>query len=98
HQHSTPFPTRRSSDLVQETTGLKQVSKFRGHPRGTAALAFSPDGKLLAERGGDGTIRLYDPEKGTELRQLAVHAANTPLPAGVVDRKSTRLNSSHQIS
>src|SRR2546430_4029556 len=54
--------------------------------RSVRAVAFSPDGRLLASGSYDRTIKLWDPITGAVRRTLE-------------DRKSTRLNSSHsQIS
>ena len=42
-------------------------SNLKGHTKALDALAWSPDGRLLASQGLDGTIRLWDPFQGTEL-------------------------------
>jgi dipeptidyl aminopeptidase/acylaminoacyl peptidase len=47
-----------------------------GSARGTAALAFSPDGKVLAARGSDNSIRLFDVAKGSEVRQITAQPAS----------------------
>ncbi len=36
-----------------------------GHPGEVTAMSYRPDGKVLASAGHDGTIRLWDEEKGT---------------------------------
>jgi RNA polymerase sigma factor (sigma-70 family) len=69
--------------LLEAATG-KELHKLQGHQNGTAALAFSADGKLLASRGnGDNTIRLYDVAKGNDLRQIAI-APDDVNKAGVI--------------
>lgn len=39
-----------------------------GHSSFVSAVAFSPDGKILASSGLDGVIKLWDLSTGTELR------------------------------
>jgi WD40 repeat protein len=45
------------------------------------AVAYSPDGTLLAAGGADNTIRLLDPATGKEVRRLAGHQPRTFRPA-----------------
>src|SRR5207244_12627406 len=88
------FPTRRSSDL------------FWGRPQGTTGPP-SVDGKQFAELNPDLASHTFAiPELGVSvpLKGVADNAKNqcsvapcTLSEAHTTDRKSTRLNSSHQI-
>jgi WD40 repeat protein/mono/diheme cytochrome c family protein len=51
--------------------GVKPVSKFEVPQAGVYAVAFSPDGKVLAAAGADGIIRLVNPESGSPIREFA---------------------------
>jgi WD40 repeat protein len=58
--------------LVDVVSG-KEVHQVKGHANGPVALAFAPNGKVLASRGGsDNTIRLHDTVKGAMLREIAL--------------------------
>jgi WD40 repeat protein len=63
-----------------------ELHKLKGHTNGTAALAFAPNGNILASRGAvDGTIRLHDVASGGELKTITINNAN-PMgnPGGAV--------------
>jgi WD40 repeat protein len=56
-----------------ETTTGKEVFAQRGDKIVTSDLAFSPDGRLLAEGSRDGLVRVRDSQTGRILRSLQSH-------------------------
>jgi WD40 repeat protein len=46
------------------------VRRLAGHTRGVRCTAFSPDGRLLLSGAGDGTMRLWDVDAGTQLKEF----------------------------
>jgi WD40 repeat protein len=68
---------------VVDVASGKELHKLKGHANGTAALAFSPDGKVLGSRGSfDGKIRLFDTVKGHELREISPGGNAAPANPG----------------
>jgi WD40 repeat protein len=45
-------------------------ASLRGHTDAVEGVAFSPDGKLMASGGRDGTLRLWGPASGKEVARL----------------------------
>jgi WD40 repeat protein len=55
----------------------KEVRKLPGSPGGLGALAFAPDGKVLAKAGAnDRAVVLYETASGTELGRLSVRRSH----------------------
>jgi WD40 repeat protein len=79
----TPAPADLYGDPMPPGA-LKRLGTLRFRYAATA-IAYSPDGKLLAAGGADNQIRLFDAATGRETRRLAGHQARTFSP--VQDKK-----------
>src|SRR5262249_33299933 len=69
-----------------DVTTSRELGRFQA-PAGTGAVAFSPDGRLVALANADATIRLHDTATGKELRQLKGHTNGTAALAFSADGK-----------
>jgi len=52
------------------------VRRLTGHTDAVAAIAFAPDGSMFATGSEDGTVCLWNPQTGKELRRLKVADLN----------------------
>ena len=51
--------------------GVKQIASVKVPQGGIYTLSFRPDGKILAAAGGDGIVRLINPETGVIVKEFA---------------------------
>jgi len=68
---------------VWDATGAPDCRVLAGHPFGTLALAFSPDGKVLASSGRNGEVCLWDPS-GSRIRMLDAHSRSSRRSSGAL--------------
>ena len=51
--------------------GVKQIANVKIRQSGIYAVAFRPDGKILAAAGADGFVRFFNPENGSLVKEFA---------------------------
>jgi len=61
----------RAVRLWDVRTREQRGAPLLGHEALITWVAFSPDGSMLASSSQDGTVRIWDPQTGAELRALA---------------------------
>jgi WD40 repeat protein len=73
---------------ILDVATTKEVRELLGHISDVHAVAWSADGRLLATGGADGTVRVWNPATGDELRVIR-HGA--PVYAVAFNRDGGRL-------
>src|ERR1700733_3301151 len=58
-----------------QSPDLPEVFAQTGHSQGVIALAYSPDGSILASGGGDNAVKLWDVASEREIRTIGPNLA-----------------------
>lgn len=69
------FDTSAARDaLLTKTQAVPRLERFlHGNTEGVRAVAYSPDGRLIATGGNDNTVRLWNAETGAPFGEVARH-------------------------
>ncbi len=72
---------------IWDAANGKEITTLKGHTGWVNAVAFSPDGVLLASASCDKTVRFWDAKSGREVRVLKGHAGSVVCLAFSADGK-----------
>ena len=72
-QRPGPVPSPTTAQIPEAEGVSQHTNILTGHTAAVHGVAFSPDGRLLASCGLDGTVQLWDPASGEHRRTLTGH-------------------------
>jgi WD40 repeat protein/mono/diheme cytochrome c family protein len=64
-------PQEKTSLEDYHKAGVKRIANVKVRQGGVYSVSFRPDGKILAAAGGDGIVRLINPESGAIVKEFA---------------------------
>ncbi|MFO0893120.1 MAG: c-type cytochrome domain-containing protein [Isosphaeraceae bacterium] len=64
-------PQENAAVAAYHKAGVKEIARVKVSQGGVYTVAFRPDGKILAAAGGDGIVRLINPESGSIVKEFA---------------------------
>jgi WD40 repeat protein len=73
---------------IWEASSGRELRRFTGQHNTIRAVAFAPDGKMLASSGNGGTLQLWDMQTGREIRRVPGLSGLLPPVAFAPDGKS----------
>jgi WD40 repeat protein len=99
HQERSSLFVKPGDRVVFEgwATGWKLLPAFPEFPTSVCALAWAPDGKILASASDDGFLQLWDSAADRELAILARDRADVTCLAFSPDGKTLALNHGRQV-
>lgn len=74
--HSRPWSVPAERALGDALSKLSELARLEGHTASVLAVAVTRDGKHIVSGSSDNTVRIWDAEKGAEVRVLKGHTGS----------------------